>query len=155
MYFRRITASRRRPRPYFALLYQPSDRPETAQFANDIHNAFATIVNFTPQFVFGSLIAYLVSQRFDVWAFHKIKALTGGRWLWLRNNLSTLSSQAIDTTVFTLIVWAPVVGISTAMQLGFAKYFFKFLIAAIDTVFIYWARHSFLKHHPSDQPLIG
>ena len=90
-----------------------------------------------------------------MWAFHKIKALTGGRWLWLRNNLSTLSSQAIDTTVFTLIVWAPVVGIRTALQLGFAKYFFKFVIAAIDTVFIYWARHSFLKHRPPDQPLIG
>ena len=33
----------------FALLYQPSDRPETTQFANDIHNAFATIVDFTPR----------------------------------------------------------------------------------------------------------
>jgi uncharacterized integral membrane protein (TIGR00697 family) len=133
----------------FALLYEPSDRPGTAEFANDIHNAFATIVNFTPQFVIGSLIAYLVSQRFDVWAFHKIKALTGGRWLWLRNNLSTLSSQAIDTTVFTLIVWAPVVGIRTALGLGFAKYIFKAVIAAVDTAFIYWARHSFLKQQPA------
>jgi uncharacterized integral membrane protein (TIGR00697 family) len=133
----------------FALLYEPSDRPGTAEFANNIHNAFATIVNFTPQFVMGSLIAYLISQRFDVWAFHKIKALTGGRWLWLRNNLSTLSSQAIDTTVFTLIVWAPVVGVRTALSLGFAKYLFKAVIAAIDTVFIYWARQSFLKQHPA------
>ena len=71
-------------------------------------------------------------------------------WLWVRNNGSTLASQAVDTTVFTLIVWAPVVGIVTAMKLGFAKYFFKFLIAAIDTIFIYWARRNFLKRHPEN-----
>ena len=134
----------------FALLYQPSDRPETADFANDVHGAFATIVSFTPQFVLGSLFAYIVSQRFDVWVFHKIKVLTGGRWLWLRNNLSTLASQAIDTTVFTLVVWAPVVGIRTALSLGFAKYIFKFAIAAIDTLFVYWARLAFAQRHPAE-----
>lgn len=136
----------------FAVLYKPSTVPETAEYARNIHNAFETIVQFTPQFVLGSLFAYLVSQRFDVWAFHKIKSWTGDRWLWLRNNGSTLASQAVDTTVFTLIVWAPVVGIVTAIKLGFAKYFFKFLIAAIDTIFIYWARHNFRNRH-SEKPL--
>ena len=56
-----------------ALMYLPSDRPGTAEFSNDIHNAFATIVDYTPRFVFGSLLAYIVSQTFDVWAFHRIK----------------------------------------------------------------------------------
>jgi uncharacterized PurR-regulated membrane protein YhhQ (DUF165 family) len=46
-------------------------------------------------------------------------------------------------------VWAPVVGVRTALSLGFAKYLFKAVIAAIDTVFIYWARQSFLKQHPA------
>ena len=69
-----------------ALLYLPSDKPGTAEFSASIHNAFATIVNFTPRFIFGSLLAYYISQHFDVWAFHKIKSMTGERWLWLRNN---------------------------------------------------------------------
>jgi len=133
----------------FAMLYRPSQLPASAEFSANVHNAFATIVNFTPRMILGSLLAYIISQSFDVWAFHKIKAITGDRWLWLRNNLSTMSSQVIDTAIFTLVVWAPIVGIKSALALGFAKYIFKIVIAMIDTVFIYWAKRSFIRDHPA------
>ena len=123
-----------------ALMFQPSTRPETAEFSNNIHDAFSTILNFTPRFIIGSLLAYYISQSFDVWAFHKIKQWTAGRHLWLRNNLSTLSSQVVDTTVYSLITWWGVVDLKTALALGAAKYVFKIVIALIDTVFLYWAR---------------
>jgi uncharacterized integral membrane protein (TIGR00697 family) len=129
----------------FSMLYLPSQMPATAEFSAKVHSAFSTIVNFTPRMIIGSLIAYAISQSFDVWAFHKIKTITGDRWLWLRNNLSTLSSQVVDTAIFTLVVWAPIVGIKSALGLGFAKYIFKVVIAMIDTAFIYWARRSFLQ----------
>lgn len=125
-----------------ALMYLPTTDPGTAQFSNNIHNAFQTIVAFTPRFVFGSLLAYYISQSFDVWAFHRIKKLTGDRWLWLRNNLSTLSSQALDTTIYSLVAWWGIVDLITALQLGLAKYGFKMVIAMIDTAFIYWAKIS-------------
>lgn len=123
-----------------ALMYLPSDRPATAGFSTDIHNAFATILDFTPRFVFGSLLAYLVSQRFDVWAFHRIRKITGEKWLWLRNNLSTMSSQVVDSVIYALVAWWGVVDLITALKLGAAKYLFKVVIALIDTCFIYWAR---------------
>jgi uncharacterized integral membrane protein (TIGR00697 family) len=129
----------------FSMLYLPSQMPATAEFSAKVHSAFSTIVNFTPRMIIGSLIAYAISQSFDVWAFHKIKLLTGDRWLWLRNNLSTMSSQVVDTAIFTLVFWAPVVGINSSLVLGFAKYIFKLVIAMIDTVFIYWARSAFLQ----------
>ena len=132
------------------LLYLPSTNPETAEFSQDIQTAFATILDFSPRFVFGSLLAYLISQRFDVWAFHKIKSWTGERWLWLRNNGSTMASQLIDTTVYSLVVWWGTVDLRTALALGAAKYVFKIVIAAIDTAFIYWAKGSFLKRQPEN-----
>jgi len=61
-----------------------------------------------------------------------------------------MSSQIVDTAIFTLIVWAPIVGIRTALGLGFAKYIFKLVIALIDTAFIYWAKQSFIRHHPAE-----
>jgi uncharacterized integral membrane protein (TIGR00697 family) len=128
-----------------ALLYLPSTRPETAAYSASIHDAFATIVTFTPRFVFGSLLAYYVSQTFDVWAFHKIKEMTGERWLWLRNNGSTISSQALDTVIYSLVAWWGIVDLKTAIALGAAKYVFKIGIAFIDTIFIYWAKYAFLK----------
>lgn len=128
-----------------ALLYLPSDRPGTAVYSTNIHEAFSTIVNFTPRFIFGSLLAYYVSQSFDVWAFHKIKQKTGERWLWLRNNLSTMGSQVIDTLIYSLVAWWGIVDLKTAFALGAAKYVFKIFIAMIDTVFLYWAKSVFAR----------
>ncbi len=124
---------------YISLLFLPS--PQHLEFSEDIHHAIATLFGFTPLFVFGSLLAYLISQSFDVWIFHLIKQKTRGKHLWLRNNASTLSSQALDTVLYGFVVWAPVVGLWVALKLAAAKYIFKVIIALIDTIFIYWARN--------------
>jgi uncharacterized integral membrane protein (TIGR00697 family) len=78
-----------------------------------------------------------------VWAFHRIRQVTGEKWLWLRNNLSTMCSQVVDTVIFSLVVWWGTVDLATALKLGAAKYLFKLLIAMVDTAFLYWARNLF------------
>ena len=123
-----------------SLFYRPATGPNITTLAQNMHAATATLFNFTPRFVLGSLLAYLVSQRFDVWMFHLIKKKTHGKHLWLRNNVSTICSQALDTIIYGVVVWWGVVDFITAMQLALAKYFFKVLIAIIDTPFIYIAR---------------
>ena len=133
-----------------ALLFLPSSKPATTAYSARIHEAFATIVNFTPRFIFGSLLAYYVSQSFDVWAFHKIKQITGEKWLWLRNNASTMGSQIVDTLIYSLVAWWGIVDLKTALALGAAKYVFKIVIAMIDTVFLYWAKHAHGQRHPAE-----
>ncbi len=123
-----------------SLMYLPSTDVKTAAFAHNVHQATQTLFNFTPRFILGSLLAYLISQSFDVWIYHIIREKTQGRHLWLRNNVSTLLSQAIDTVIYGLVVWWGVVDLLTAMQLALAKYVFKVAIALIDTPFLYWAR---------------
>ena len=125
-----------------ALMYQPSERI-AGDFPREVHEAFETILNFTPRFVIGSLLAYLISQSFDVWIFHQIKKRTGEGRLWLRNNLSTMSSQVVDTVLYSLVVWWGTVDLRTALALGGVKYAFKVAIAMIDTVFIYWAKATY------------
>ena len=122
-----------------SLLFLPSIQGNQT-FSTEVHQAFVRILEFTPRFIIGSLFSYLISQRFDVWCFHKIKHWTDGKHLWLRNNLSTMASQTIDTTLYSLVVWWGVVDLETAIQLGLAKMAFKIGIAAFDTPFIYWAR---------------
>ena len=129
-----------------SLLFLPSTVDAQRVFAERIHEALKDLFDFTPLFVFGSLFVYLVSQSFDVWMFHFIKQKTQGRHLWLRNNLSTISSQAVDTVLYAVIVWGPIVGLSTAFKLSLAKYIFKVIIAIFDTPFIYWARNWNLEH---------
>lgn len=122
-----------------SMLFLPSDMPETASFAQSVHAATVTLFDYTPRFVFGSLLAYLLSQSFDVWVFHRIREATNGKHLWLRNTGSTLLSQAIDTLIYGLVVWWGLVDLVTALQLAGAKYIFKFIIAVVDTPFIYMA----------------
>jgi len=122
------------------LQFVPSSNPKTAEFAASVHGAMITLFDYTPRFVAGSLLAYLISQSLDVWVFHRIKNATGGRHLWLRNTGSTLISQALDTLIYGLVVWWGLVDFVTALQLAAAKYVFKFFIAVIDTPFIYIAR---------------
>jgi uncharacterized integral membrane protein (TIGR00697 family) len=109
--------------------------------ALEVHNAISTLAYYSPAFVIGSLGAYLVSQTFDVWFFHKIKSYTGESKLWLRNNLSTMVSQLIDTLIYQF-TWVFATGMSweNAFMLAATKYIFKVLIAAIDTIFIYWVK---------------
>jgi uncharacterized integral membrane protein (TIGR00697 family) len=123
-----------------SLMFLPSTDPETRQFSQDVHQAFSTLFNFTPRFVFGSLLAYYISQTFDVWMFQYIREKTEGRHLWIRNNVSTICSQAIDTFIYSLVVWWGIVELPTAIMLGLAKYLLKVIIAAIDTPFIYLGR---------------
>ena len=68
-----------------SMLFLPSTRPETAAFAQSVHAATVTLFDYTPRFVFGSLLAYLLSQSFDVWVFHRIREATHGKHLWLRH----------------------------------------------------------------------
>ena len=128
------------------LLYLPSTNPKTAEFSQSVHDATEVLFNFTPRFVLGSLLAYLISQSFDVWIFHYIKQRTQGRHLWLRNNLSTMLSQAIDTVIYGVVVWWGIVEFEVAMALALVKYAFKVAIALIDTPFIYWARNWQVTH---------
>ena len=123
-----------------SLLYLPSTSESTASIAARMHEATATLFDYSPRFVIGSLLAYLISQSFDVWIFHHIKNKTKGKHLWLRNNVSTIISQGLDTLIYGLVVWWGVVDFKTAMTLALSKYIFKVVIAVIDTPFIYMAR---------------
>ena len=109
--------------------------------ALEVHNAILTLAYYSPTFVIGSLTAYLISQTFDVWFFHKIKSYTGESKLWLRNNLSTITSQLLDTMIYQ-VTWVVATGMEwkTAFMLAATKYIFKVLIALVDTIFIYWVK---------------
>lgn len=119
-----------------ALLIKPAGFEE----AEAIHNSLETIFSLMPRVALGSLTAYLISQLHDVWAFHFWKTVTKGKYLWLRNNLSTLASQFIDTAIFVFIAFWGVFELSTWWELVFTTYLFKLVVALIDTPFIYFAR---------------
>ena len=86
-----------------------------------------------------SMMAYLTAQFIDVRIFHFWKRLTKGKHLWLRNNASTMFSQLVDTSMVLIILCsAGAIGWERFGSLLLMGWFFKVLVALIDTPIIYF-----------------
>lgn len=99
--------------------------------------AFDTTLGMVPRIVAASMIAYLVSQHHDVVSFHFWRRKTGARHLWLRNNASTMVSQAIDTALFIAIAFWGTMPATVVFNMMLTQYLIKLGIALLDTPFCY------------------
>ena len=97
------------------------------------------------------MIAYLLSQYFDVWIYGLIKKISANKNLWLRNNLSTFLSSLIDNTVFSLLAWIllnpnPETFYNVIMIYILGTYLLRVFIAILDTPFLYCAKFFILNN---------
>lgn len=105
-----------------------------APFAADLSLKFSEVMGLTPRITVAGFAAYLLSQHHDIWAFHFWKQKTGGKYLWLRNNASTIISQFFDTVVFTLIAFY---GVMPVWEIIWGTWIVKIIIAFVDTPLLY------------------
>ena len=99
--------------------------------------AYESILGMVPRIVLASMVAYLISQHHDVFAFHFWRQKTKARFLWLRNNASTMVSQALDTGLFIPIAFWGLVSTEVLLNMLLTQYVIKLVIAACDTPFCY------------------
>jgi len=105
----------------------------------NMQDAFSAIFGQGMWIIFGSLMAFLVSQIIDVMVFHRIKKATGEKWVWLRATGSTMVSQFFDSFIVLFIAfklgndwsWQKVLAICLM------NYIYKFTMAIILTPLIY------------------
>tara|TARA_Y100000589_G_scaffold259998_1_gene249706 strand:- start:12717 stop:13466 length:750 start_codon:yes stop_codon:yes gene_type:complete len=117
--------------------------------------AFYQIRKLTMGATFASMIAYLSAQFIDVHVFHFLKEKTKGKKLWLRNNVSTIFSQLIDSIAVILITHYFVNGLPldengklthSLIYFIISGYIFKLIVALIDTLPFYWLTHVLTKY---------
>ena len=99
--------------------------------------AYDTILGAVPRIVIASMIAFLGSQNHDVLAFDMWKRITGGKYLWLRNNASTLVAQAIDTVIFVLVAFAGTYSWTDIWSMIWVTYLIKLAVGVADTPLVY------------------
>ena len=105
----------------------------------DMVLAFNTVFTLPGILIFASMTAYLIAQLIDINIFHYIKKITNSRYLWLRNNVSTMFSQLIDTIIVNSIFLGFGMGIDfpIIVNIIIANYLIKIIFAAIDTPLVY------------------
>ncbi len=101
--------------------------------ANNV--ALAELIAMGWRIAAASLVAYLAAQLLDVWLFCRIRELTGGRWLWLRNNVSTMTAQAVNSALFVVVAYGAAEGRYLDIVGGMVG--LKIVIAALDTSIVY------------------
>ena len=121
-------------------LYQPS----SSDWASEpIRQIFAT----TPRLMLASMLGYIISQKLDVWLYHKWWDFTNKKFgnkksfLWLRNNGSTLISQIINTVVFNVIAFAGMYDTPTLISIIVSGYLIYVATSLFDTPIVYLARY--------------
>ncbi len=109
------------------------------------HPAMVTIFTPVPAIFIASLLAFCLSQLNDATLFQLLKQRTQGRWLFLRNNLSTWISALIDNAVFSITAFVllaaePVPLRELLMVYILGTYGLRVGYACLDTPFIYLAK---------------
>lgn len=108
----------------------------------DMQAAFSSIFGQGNWIIVGSLVAFLIGQIVDVLVFHRIKKITGDKYIWLRATGSTLISQFLDS--FVVLYIAFVLGpakwsFDLFLNVGLVNYAYKFIMAIALTPLIYLA----------------
>ena len=123
-----------------------------ANHAPAIENSPVDDVLFTKVFgqtalaVFASMTAYLTAQYIDIQVYHFWKKVTKGKMLWLRNNFSTITSQAVDTfSVLLLLCLFEILPWSIFWKLFISGFVFKLMVALLDTPLMYLSVYLFKK----------
>ncbi len=109
--------------------------------------SIAAVFSNTPRMMLASLSVYAISQVFDVWVYHKWWAFTtkkfgdARRFLWLRNNGSTLLSQIVNTVLFSVFAFWGVYDTPTLVSIVWASYIIFIFTSLADTPALYLARY--------------
>ena len=99
-----------------------------------------------PRVMLTSVLVYAITQKFDVWLYHKWWSFTEKRFgntrhfLWLRNNGSTMISQLLNTVLFNVGAFAGTYDAMTIVTICISSYVIFFVAALLDTPVIYLAR---------------
>ena len=121
-------------------------QPAEDEWVSMVQESLAILFTPMTSIFVASMIAYLISQYFDIWFFSYLKTVSSNKLLWLRNNVSTAVSSLIDNTIFSIFAWIilnpnpfPLSDVIMTFILG--VYLLRVFIAVLDTPFIYLARY--------------
>lgn len=100
-------------------------------------DAYNQIFSLSFRFTLASLVAFIIGEYQDVLSFFFIKNKLGGKWFWLRSNLSNLWGQLIDSSIFFAIAFTGVYSLKVMVLTMIPWWLFKVAAGAFYTPLSY------------------
>lgn len=100
-------------------------------------DAYNQIFGLSLRFTFASLMAFVIGEYQDVFSFFFLKAKMGGRYFWLRSNLSNLWGQFVDSAIWFAIAFIGVYPLRVIVLMMIPWWLFKFGMGVVYTPLSY------------------
>ncbi|MBL7054400.1 queuosine precursor transporter, partial [Candidatus Woesearchaeota archaeon] len=107
------------------------------------NSAYKTVFGLSVSFTIASILAFFFGQYVDVAIYHTFRKKYKGRLIWLRNNVSTMVGQFVDSSIWVLIAFSPKLfdGTFTIFSIYsviiIPYWLAKVVVAILDTPLIY------------------
>lgn len=113
-----------------------------ASWTPEREEAFVALYSAANRINLAGVAAFAISALADVLIFHQMRQRDAGRnRLWLRNNLSTMVSQVLNSTIFITVAFFGVMTWSAIGSLILGQVLVKVMVAAFDTPLVYLLRN--------------
>lgn len=122
----------------FVILFLAMQVP-AAGFSPVKDESFNAVFGQSLWIIFGSIIAFFLSQLIDIHVFSYFRKKTGGKHLWLRTAGSTAFSQMFDSlAIVGIAFWLPgAIKTNEFLNVAATNYSYKFIMAIGTIPFIY------------------
>lgn len=116
-----------------ALAYTPS----VIDYA---HGSMQTLFSMNLRISISSMVMYFIANMADIYVFEAIRKRTGGRWLWLRNNVATILCNCLENFLFIGFAFWGIYTMQDIMIIALSTSAIEAIVGLCDTPFIYAAR---------------
>ena len=116
-----------------ALLYTPVEY----DYANP---SMQVLFGLNLRITASSIVMYLIANMADIAVFNKLKEMTGGKWLWIRNNAATILCNCLENFGFIFLAFLGVYSAAQCAEIAIATSIIEIVAAVCDTPFAYIGR---------------
>lgn len=103
------------------------------------HDSMVTIFSLSLRISISSIIMYFLANIADVYIYDKLRQRMSGKYMWLRNNVSTILCNCLENFFFMLMAFLGTFDMSTVIIMALSTSVIEIIAGLCDTPFLYIA----------------
>ncbi len=115
--------------------------PGASFWGSEAQSYWVSFLGSTIRITIASWISFLITENLDALLFAKLKKITKGKNLWIRNVFSDIPTLALDSILFVSIAFGGILPLDVVLGIIWGQMLTKWFFGIIDTPFMYLSRY--------------
>lgn len=112
-------------------------KPNNLDIVND---SMKTVFGIVPRISIASVTMLIVANYVDIKLYSFLKKKFNGKYMWFRNNVSTMLCNGLENFLFTTLAFAGIYSIKDILIISISTTIIEIIIALCDTPFLYLSK---------------